>query len=131
MTHHETEPSRDSFGTLVTFACGAIVGAAAALILAPASGRDSRAALAERGRRAVDKGRDVLRDQTARVTSAIEHGREQIHALGERLDHAVEAGKAGYREARAHGRELASSVPAQTESLSTVRAATEARDQFR
>src|SRR5262245_24997065 len=94
-TYSETYDSNDSAGTWAAFVIGAAVGAAAALILAPAPGRDTRAYLKRRGnelgRDAMDRGRELGRD-------AMERGRE----LGRET---MERGRELGRETMERGRE--------------------------
>ena len=104
--------SNYSAGTCSAFVIGAAVGAAAALILAPASGRDTRAYLRRRGnelgrdamdrgrelgRDAMERGRDTLRNQSERVKSAVSSGWERA---GDAISHAREQGEAAYRDAK-------------------------------
>jgi gas vesicle protein len=111
-TYSESVDSNYSAGTWSAFVIGAAVGAAAALILAPASGRDTRAYLRRRGnelghdamergrelgRDAMEVGRETLRTQSERVKSAVATGWERA---GNAISHAREEGEAAYREAR-------------------------------
>jgi gas vesicle protein len=101
-TFSETVDSNYSAaGTWSAFVIGAAFGAAAALILAPASGRDTRAYLRRRGNElghdAIEQGRDTLRAQSERVKSAVATGWERA---GDAISHAREQGEAAYREAR-------------------------------
>ena len=86
----------DAAGYLGWFFLGALTGAAAALLLAPKSGRETRELLIEKGsvfaqkaqeamgvaqEQAVeyfDKGKGYLEDQTHRLTAAFEAGREAM-----------------------------------------------------
>ena len=71
-------------GTVVmAFVLGAITGAAVALLMAPASGEETRRALADKAREGRDRaneaarqGRDFVNRQKDTLTSAIERGRE-------------------------------------------------------
>jgi gas vesicle protein len=70
-------------GVLVAFVLGAIAGAAVALLVAPASGEETRRKLGERAREGRDKageaarqGREFLRNQREGLTSAFERGKE-------------------------------------------------------
>jgi gas vesicle protein len=122
-TYSEGYDSNYSVGTWSAFVIGAAVGAAAALILAPASGRETRAYLRrrsnelghdamergrefsreamERGRElsreAMERGRETLRDQSERVKSAVAAGWERA---GDAISHARDEGEAAFREAR-------------------------------
>jgi gas vesicle protein len=100
-TYSETDDSHYSAGTLSAFVIGAAVGAAAALILAPTNGRDTRAYLKRRGNElghdAMERGRETLRTQSERVKSAIADGWERA---GDAVSHARQQGEAAYREAK-------------------------------
>ena len=68
---------------LLAFMVGALSGAAAALLFAPASGEETREYLGQkaregraRARDAVDQGREVYEHQRETVTSAVDRGRE-------------------------------------------------------
>lgn len=122
-TYSESFDSNYSPGTWSAFVIGAAIGAAAALILAPASGRDTRAYLRRRGNElghdAMERGRDLSRDAMERgrelSRDAMELGRETLRTQSERvksavaagwdragnaISHAREEGEAAYREAR-------------------------------
>jgi gas vesicle protein len=111
-TYSESFDSNYSAGTWSAFVIGAAVGAAAALILAPASGRDTRAYLRRRGnelgrdamergrelgRDAMERGRDTVRTQSERVKSAVASGWERA---GSAISQAREEGEAAYRDAK-------------------------------
>ncbi len=86
----------DAAGYLGWFLFGAAIGAAAALLAAPKTGRETRELLAERGgelaKRAqelangvqdnagewMDKSREMFEEQTQRLMSALEAGREAM-----------------------------------------------------
>ena len=74
-------------GVLLAFIAGAAVGAAVALLFAPATGEETRDYLGARARegreRAVDvarQGREVLNRQRDNVTTAIDRARQQFQA---------------------------------------------------
>lgn len=100
-TYTETGESHYTGGALSAFVVGAALGAAAALILAPASGRDARAFLKRRGnelgRDAMQRGRETWHEQSERVKSAISTGWERAN---DAMHQAREHGEAAYREAR-------------------------------
>jgi gas vesicle protein len=93
--------SHYSAGSLSAFVVGAAIGAAAALILAPASGRDTRAYLKRRGnefgRGAMQRGRETWREQSERVKSAIATGWDRAESA---MHQAREHGEEAYREAK-------------------------------
>jgi gas vesicle protein len=99
-TYSETDANY-SVGTLSAFVVGAAVGAAAALIMAPASGRDTRAYLKRRGNElghdAMERGKEQWRSQSERMKSAISTGWDRA---GDAIHHARQQGEAAYREAR-------------------------------
>ena len=76
--------ARDDSGTvIVAFVLGAITGAAVALLMAPASGEETRRLLAEKAREgrekageAAQKGREIWDRQRETLTTAFERGKE-------------------------------------------------------
>jgi len=87
----------------LAFVTGGLLGAAAALLLAPQSGRESQKQLRGYARRAeegvheladkanegvdqaLEKGRDLINDTRAVLTEAVEAGRTAMHKEHERL----------------------------------------------
>jgi gas vesicle protein len=108
MNDHNGHDSSGDMNTLFTFACGAIAGAAVALMFAPARGRETREFLAQGSRRVKAKSREMLGERGERLSAVVERGRETAAEFTERLGHAVEQGKAGYREAVRQGKDVAS-----------------------
>jgi gas vesicle protein len=78
--------ARDDSGAgtvIVAFVLGALTGAAVALLMAPASGEETRRVLAEKAREgreraneAAKQGRDFMNRQRDTLSSAIDRGRE-------------------------------------------------------
>jgi len=78
--------TNDGFGAgslLLAFVAGAVTGAAAALLFAPASGEDTRGFLGQAAREGRDRaagaarqGREMLAREKENLTSAFERGRE-------------------------------------------------------
>lgn len=84
--------ARDDNGAgtvVVAFVLGALTGAAVALLMAPASGEETRRILADRAR----EGRD-------RAGEAARQGRELWDRQRENLSNAFERGKEAYEQAR-------------------------------
>ena len=74
---------RGAGGVMVAFMLGAVAGAAVALLMAPASGEETRRKLGDRARDGRDKaseaarqGREFLRNQRDGLTTAFERGKE-------------------------------------------------------
>ena len=74
---------------VVAFVLGALTGAAVALLMAPATGEETRRMLAERAR----EGRD-------RAGEAARQGRELWNRQKETLSNAFERGREAYQQAR-------------------------------
>jgi gas vesicle protein len=99
------DSERNGAGSVAAFVCGAAlgatIGAAVALIMAPASGRDTRAYLKRRGNElghdAMLRGREVWRNQSERMKSALASGWDRA---GDAVHYARERGEAAYRDAR-------------------------------
>ncbi len=74
---------RGAGGVLVAFMLGAVAGAAVALLMAPATGEETRRKLGERAREGRDKAseaarqsREFLRNQREGLSTAFERGKE-------------------------------------------------------
>jgi gas vesicle protein len=85
--------ARDDAGVagtiVVSFVLGAITGAAVALLMAPATGEETRRRLGEKAR----EGRD-------RATDAARQGREFINRQRETFSSAIDRGRDAYNQAR-------------------------------
>ena len=84
--------ARDDSGAgtvVVAFVLGAIAGAAVALLVAPASGEETRRVLA-----------DKAREGRARANEAARQGREMWDRQRETLSTAFERGREAYQQAR-------------------------------
>lgn len=75
-------------GTFVAFVAGAIVGAAVALLFAPATGEETREFLGQRAKEGRDRateaakqGRELLNQQREKATTAFERAREQFQTV--------------------------------------------------
>src|SRR5262245_8475162 len=92
------EPQASSWrGSLLMFAAGAAIGAAAALVMAPASGRESREYLRKQSKRVADD----VHAQADRLASAVKWGRDKATtAVRETMDSAVQQAKAAYNAAK-------------------------------
>lgn len=78
---------------MVAFVVGALTGAAAALLFAPASGEETREYLGQRAREgrakareALDEGREFYQQQREGLSSAIARGREAFQEARDRGD---------------------------------------------
>lgn len=99
------ESERNGAGSAAAFVCGAAlgatIGAAIALIMAPANGRDTRAYIKRRGNElghdAMQRGREVWRNQSERMKSAVVSG---LDRAGDAMHYARERGQSAYRDAR-------------------------------
>jgi gas vesicle protein len=91
--------NRASGSGLMLFVAGAIVGAAAALILAPATGTETRAFLGRRGKEFADdvttRGKQLWDEHGERVTSAVKQGYERAAGkVADAVNGAVDSGQA-------------------------------------
>jgi gas vesicle protein len=99
----------DAGARLTYFAIGATIGAVAALLFAPKSGRELREDLADATRKGVDRARETGTQLSARAgeyydSAASRAGelaasaRDAASRRGERFTSAIEAGRQAYRE---------------------------------
>jgi len=92
--------SRDSNGggsVMLAFVMGAVAGAAAALLFAPAAGEETREYLSKRAREGRDRVKDTARD-------AGEQGRDFYQRQRENVTSAIERGREAFQQAREEGR---------------------------
>jgi gas vesicle protein len=88
----------DPAGYLGWFLLGALAGAAAALLLAPKTGRETREILAERSGDIMKRAQQKAGETQARAGDLFDKGREYFEEQTQRLTSAFEAGKAAMRE---------------------------------
>ncbi|HUG38811.1 MAG TPA: YtxH domain-containing protein [Candidatus Limnocylindrales bacterium] len=97
--------NRDAAGYLGWFFLGAVAGAAAAVLLTPKSGRETRELIAGHGseawRVAQEKAGDVLHGKAGDL---FDRGREYFEEQTQRLISAFEAGKSAMRDEMTQGR---------------------------
>ena len=85
--------SKDSSGSvMIAFVAGALAGAAVALLLAPASGEETREYLGKKAREGADKARE-----------AMDQGREYYERQRENLVTAADRGRDAFQQARERG----------------------------
>jgi len=92
-------------GVILSFLVGALTGAAAAVLLAPRSGRETREILGEKLRDASDQGRQLSEQAAQKSRQALDDAsgyvdkqRGALEKRRDRLAAAVDAGKQAYRE---------------------------------
>lgn len=89
----------------LSFIFGGIAGAAAALLLAPQSGRDTRRKVAELADDAKERAGGYVEDARERARSAVQRGREFVDEKRSIIGTAVEAGREAYeREKDKHAK---------------------------
>jgi gas vesicle protein len=81
---------------MLAFLVGALTGAAAALLFAPATGEETREYLGQKAR----EGR-------ARAKDAVQHGREIYQSQREQLTSAIDRGREAFQQARERGEQQA------------------------
>lgn len=116
-----------NFGTLVW---GMLLGAAAALLFAPKSGRETRRELTDSVYRIRDQAEHTVRDVQAAVNDTVEDVRRQFDEGIDTARRAVESGKEAARTSRADMEEhLRESSRAFRSGFDAARASTRSHDQ--
>jgi gas vesicle protein len=87
-------------GSFGTFVWGMLVGAAAALLFAPKSGRETRQELTDSVYRLRDQAEEKVREVQTAVTDTVEDVRRQVEEGIETARRAVESGKEAARASR-------------------------------
>jgi gas vesicle protein len=80
------------------FFLGGVIGAAAALLLAPKAGRETRELIAERGGDVARKAQEIANEAQGRAGEWLDKSRELFEEQTQRLMGAFEAGKDAMRE---------------------------------
>ena len=88
----------DAGGYLGWFFLGGILGAAAALLMAPKTGRETRELLAEHGNEVAKRAQEMANDAQGRAGKWLDKSRELFEEQTQRLMTAFEAGKDAMRE---------------------------------
>lgn len=92
---------RDGGSSVGAFLIGALLGAGAALLLAPRSGEETQAQIRERATQLRDTAEERLREAQAQIEARLEQAREELMERVEAVKEAVESGKVSAHEARA------------------------------
>lgn len=87
-------------GSFGTFVWGLLIGAAAALLYAPKSGRETRRELSESATRLRDKAETRVREVQRQVSEGVEDVRRQVEEGLDSARRAVEQGREAARESR-------------------------------
>jgi gas vesicle protein len=104
MGHHDQHgDGLSATAILLAFIGGAAVGAAAALLLAPQSGEDSREQLRGYARRTGDNLRDFAGKAGETWETAVEKSRQFVQEQKSTLTEAIEAGAEAMRQERDKG----------------------------
>jgi gas vesicle protein len=88
----------DAGGYLGWFFLGGVLGAAAALLMAPKTGRETRELLAEHGNEVAKRAQAMATDAQGRAGEWLDKSRELFEEQTQRLMTAFEAGKDAMRE---------------------------------
>ena len=88
----------DAAGYLGWFFLGGMIGAVAALLVAPKTGRETRGILAERGNEVAKRAQEMANDAQGRAGEWFDKSRELFEEQTQRLMTAFEAGKDAMRD---------------------------------
>ena len=88
----------DAAGYLGWFFLGGVIGAAAALLMAPKTGRETREILAERSNDVAKRAQAMANDAQGRAGEWLDKSRELFEEQTQRLMTAFEAGKDAMRD---------------------------------
>ena len=88
----------DAAGYLGWFFLGSVLGAAAALLITPKTGRETRDLLLERGNEVAKRAQEIANDAQGRAGEWFDKSRELFEEQTQRLMTAFEAGKDAMRD---------------------------------
>jgi gas vesicle protein len=80
---------------------GAMIGAAAALLLAPRSGEETRKIIASKARESADVISSRTKDVAGKTAEYVDRGKELVQQQRDQISAAIEAGKQAYKEEKA------------------------------
>jgi gas vesicle protein len=92
------ERTGDAAGYLGWFFLGAIAGAAAAMLLTPKTGSETRGLLTEHGQEWLKKAQDAAEEAQGKAGDLLGKGREYLEVQRSRLVNAFEAGRSAMKE---------------------------------
>ena len=92
------ERGGDAAGYLGWFFLGAIAGAAAAMLLTPKTGPETRELLTEHGQEWLKKAQEAAEEAQDRAGDLLGKGREYLEEQRDRLVNAFEAGRSAMKE---------------------------------
>jgi gas vesicle protein len=98
------EERSDAAGYLGWFFLGATLGAVAALLVAPKSGRETRDVLLEKGNEFARKAQEFATEAQGRASEWVDKSRELFEEQTQRLMTAFEAGRQAIREDMGRGK---------------------------
>jgi len=102
MNDYMEAPASSNVGSaMIGFAIGAVVGAGVALLLAPESGKRTRARLAQGARRSTQLAAGAIDQARSTAVDAVEHARSTVTDLGKDVVTAVQAGRETFAKDRA------------------------------
>jgi gas vesicle protein len=99
------ERGSDAAGYLGWFFLGALAGAAAALLMAPKTGRETRELLTERGGELFKKAQEKAGETQGRASDLLDKGREYFEEQTQRLASAFEAGRSAMKDEMGRARD--------------------------
>jgi gas vesicle protein len=91
---------RDSGSGIGSFVLGALLGAGAALLLAPRSGRETQDEIRERARQLRESAEERLKEASSHLEARLEDARDGVEARLDRVRDAVDSGKQAAGDAR-------------------------------
>jgi gas vesicle protein len=80
---------------------GAMIGATAALLLAPRSGEETRKLIASKAREGADVISSRTKEVAGRTTEFVDKGKEVLQQQRDQISAAIEAGKQAYKDEKA------------------------------
>jgi gas vesicle protein len=96
----ETRTSSNVGPTMIGFALGAVVGAGLAFLLAPESGKQMRARIAQGARRSSQLAGNAIDQARSTATDAVEQARTAVNDLSKDVVSAVQAGRETFAKER-------------------------------
>jgi len=88
----------DNKGTFLAFILGGLIGAAAGILYAPKSGKETRKNIKKLGEEIADKAGDMSNDFKETCRKLYEEGQEKVSCGKDKISEVFEAGKKAFKE---------------------------------
>jgi len=100
MRYEDADYDGDTGSWLLSFVLGGLIGAAIALLVAPKSGRQTRAQIKDMAQDAKERAEGYYEQAKDRISTAMQKGAEVLQQKKEDIESTISRAKKGYQKAK-------------------------------